>query len=297
MIRSMTGYSALQAQNGRFSVSVIIKTINHRYFDLQMRLPSVLEFFELDARRLLKERILRGHVEVTMSIERHEGMNLNVDRSLLEAYLRTCEALREEFSLTSEPDLVALLRLPGIVGGERAFSEQEQAAVRESLKKLLVDAIGLLNQMREQEGEALARDSAARLERLVNLIATVKKLSGQIAPAYRSRLERRIREMAQGEAIDPSRVAQEITLMSLRSEITEEITRFESHVRQAQALFNEGKETGKKLDFLLQEMNREANTMLSKTTDVPGIGEEIGNSAIEMKMEIEKLREQAQNIE
>jgi uncharacterized protein (TIGR00255 family) len=297
MIRSMTGYSTRQAQNGRFSVFVTIKSINHRYFDLQMRLPSVLEFFEPDARRLLKQSILRGHLEVTMSLERHEGVNLNVDRSLLGAYLQTCKALREEFGLSSEPDLVALLRLPGIVAGESAFSEQEQAVVRESLEKVLVDAIDRLNQMREQEGDALARDSAARLGNLADLVTTVKNLSGQLAPAYRQRLERRIRELTQGGAVDPSRIAQEVTLASLRSEITEEITRFESHVRQAQKLLSEGQETGKKLDFLLQEMNREANTILSKTTDVPGIGEEIAASAIEMKMEIEKLREQAQNIE
>jgi uncharacterized protein (TIGR00255 family) len=232
-----------------------------------------------------------------MSLERHEGGNLNLDRKLLESYLRTCRALREEFSLSSEPDLVALLRLPGIVTGESTFSEQEQAVARESLENVFVEAIDRLNQMREQEGEALAHDSAARLERLANLLAALKNLSGQVAPAYRQRLERRVCELTQGGAIDPSRIAQEVTLMSLRSEISEEITRFESHVAQARTLLNEGQETGKKLDFLLQEMNREANTILSNTTDVPGVGGEIGASAIEMKMEIEKLREQAQNIE
>jgi uncharacterized protein (TIGR00255 family) len=297
MIRSMTGYSTGQAQNGRLSVSITIKSTNHRYLDLQMRLPSLLEFFEPDARRLLKERILRGHVEVTMSLDRHKDVNLNIDRGLVEAYLRACQSLREAFSLSSEPDIVALLRLPGVVASESTFSEQEQAVVRESLGTVFLEAIDRLNQMREQEGEALARDSAARLERLAKLLATVNKLSGEVAPAYRQRLERRIRELTQGEIVDPSRVAQEVTLISLRSEITEEITRFESHVHQAQVLFDEGQETGKKLDFLLQEMNREANTILSKTTDVPGVGEEIAASAIEMKMEIEKLREQAQNIE
>jgi uncharacterized protein (TIGR00255 family) len=297
MIRSMTGYSARRVENGRFSVSVTIKSINHRYFDLQMRLPSVLEFFEPDARRLIRERVLRGHLEVTMSADRFEGVNLNLDHSLLAAYIRTCQALREEFGLSSEPDLVALLRLPGVVAGETGFPDHERSVVREALEKVLVEAVNGLNQMREQEGDALARDSVARLERLARLLATVKDLSAQVAPAYRQRLERRVCELTQGGAVDPSRIAQEVTLISVRSEITEEITRFESHLAQARSLLNEGQETGKKLDFLLQEMNREANTILSKTTDVPGVGGEIGASAIEMKMEIEKLREQAQNIE
>jgi uncharacterized protein (TIGR00255 family) len=298
MIRSMTGYSGGRADAGPFSVTVSIKSLNHRYLDLQMRLPPALEFFESHARRLLKERAVRGHFEVTMSLERHGPAQLKLDRPLLEAYLRACQGLRAEFGLRSEPDLVALLRIPGVVNGEDVISEPpEQPSLQKTLEVVFIESVDRLNEMREREGEALARDSVSRLERLVSLGATVKKLSGQIAPAFRQRLERRIRELVQGDAIDPYRIAQEVTLACLRSDIAEEVTRFESHVTQARCLLAEGHETGKKLDFLLQEMNREANTILAKTTDLPGVGAEIGSSAIEMKVEIEKLREQAQNIE
>jgi uncharacterized protein (TIGR00255 family) len=297
MLRSMTGYSAQQAETSQFSVSVSIKSFNHRYFDLQMRLPPALDFFEAHARRLLKERVARGRLEVAMSLEQLGEVRLKIDRKLLEAYLRTCQTLREEFGLSSEPDLVALLRIPGVVAGEGAIPQQQRDSLQTILEKVFVKAIDGLNEMREREGEALARDSAARLESLAGLGATVKRLSGLVAPAFRERLERRIRDLTQDGAMDPSRIAQEVTLFCLRSDITEEITRFESHVAQTVELLNEGRETGKKLDFLLQEMNRETNTILSKTTDVPGAGAEIAASAIEMKVQIEKLREQAQNLE
>jgi uncharacterized protein (TIGR00255 family) len=297
MIRSMTGYSARRSDNVRFSTSVTIKSTNHRHLDVQMRLPPALEFFEPQARRLLNRRVLRGHLEVTMSFERREEVKLNLDRKLLEAYVSTCQVLREEFGLSSEPDLVAILRIPGVVTGELAISEPEQDAVQQELETVFVEAVDRLNDMREREGAALARDSAARLERLGELGATVKKLAAQTAPAFRQRLETRIRELTRNEIVEPSRIAQEVTLVCLRSDITEEIIRFESHVAQALDLLKEGPELGKKLDFLLQEMNREANTILSKTADVPGPGAEIAASAIEMKVEIERLREQAQNIE
>lgn len=297
MVRSMTGYSARQIEDGRFSISVAIRSNNHRYLDVQMRLPPAIEFFEPQARRLLKERVRRGHVEVTMSFDRREEAKLALDRKLVEAYLRTCLALREEFGLGSEPDLVALLRIPGVVAGDSAISVWEQGTVQQALETAFIEAVDRLNEMREREGAALASDSAARLATLADLSAMVKKLSAETAPAFRHRLETRIRELTQGEILDASRIAQEVTLVCLRSDITEEVIRFDSHVAQAADLLKQGLELGKKLDFLLQEMNREANTILSKTTDVPGPGSEIAAAAIEMKVEIEKLREQAQNIE
>lgn len=292
----MTGYSTQQAQTGEFSVSVSIKSINHRYLDVQMRVPPALEFFEPQARRLLKEHVGRGHLEVSINLDQHGEVELKVDRKLLEAYVRTCQALREEFGLSSEPDLVALLRIPGVVAGDGVLSQQ-QDSLRAALQDVLVEAITRLNEMREREGEALARDSAARLKKLAGLAARARKLTGRVAEAYRQRLEKRVRELNSGETADPSRLAQEIALLCNRSDITEEITRFESHVVQARSVLEGGQETGKKLDFLLQEMNREANTILAKTTDIPGPGAEIAASALEMKVEIEKLREQAQNIE
>jgi uncharacterized protein (TIGR00255 family) len=297
MIRSMTGYSTSRAESDHLSVSVSLKSTNHRYLDVQMRLPAALEFFEPEARRLLKSRFRRGHLEAAINLEQDGAVAPKINRKLLEAYLRTCQAVREEFGLASEPDLASLLRIPGIIAGTDEFREEEKECAQAASEKALAEAIERLDEMREREGRELARDLETRLTLLEKLVLRVKNLSGQVVPGIRQRLERRIRDLVPVEGVDNARIAQEITMLSLRSDITEEVTRFESHVAQAKHLLTEEQEVGKKLDFLLQEMNREANTMLAKTTDVPGAGAEIAASAIEMKAEIEKLREQAQNIE
>src|SRR5579875_715562 len=286
MIYSMTGYAASHFEDERFSVSISLKSTNHRFLDLQMRLPAALDSLEPNIRRTLKNHIQRGHIEVTVNLERLNEADLRLNRKLLEAYLKTCEALNKEFGFSSQPDLVALLRVPGVVMGGSDLSGDDLGRVQQVLEKALLEAIRRLNEMRQHEGEALARDFESRLAHLQELGVRLNDLSSLMMPAFRERLERRIRELTQ-----------EVTALALRSDITEEVTRFQSHVRQAACLLQAGQEVGKKLDFLLQEMNREANTILAKTTGVPEAGAEIANCAIEMKVEIEKLREQAQNIE
>lgn len=293
----MTGYSSSRAEDGDFAVAVSLKSINHRFLDLQFRLPSELVFFEPKARGLLRERILRGHVEATASFERAGENTLRLDQKALGAYLEACRAVRKEFGDASELDLVGLLRIPGVVDLGSEVLEEERRRLEAILEKTFLQAIEKLNEMRETEGRALARDLEARLKRLEELGLQISDLARSAVGAFHERLENRIRELIKGPEPDASRLAQEVALLSVRSDVTEEITRFCSHVSQAQLLLKEEKEIGKKLDFLLQEMNREANTLLSKTTDVPAIGMKIAESAIEMKVEIEKLREQAQNIE
>ena len=297
MIRSMTGYSTARAEEGSYSLSLSLKGTNHRYLDLQMRLPMGLDFLDPEIRRILKEQVQRGHVEVTVNIENRNSAGLQLDRNLLEAYLKACQSIRQEFGLTAEPDLVALLRIPGVVAGESELDEAERGQIKRVLEQCLAGALKRFNEMREREGGALERDLKARLKTLEELRETVSSLSASMAPAFRKRLEKRVRELLEGVGMEPARIAQEVTALAMRSDITEELTRFKSHVDQAKRLLKEGKETGKRLDFLLQEMNREANTMLSKTTDVPDVGLKIQDAAIEMKVEIEKLREQIQNIE
>ncbi len=245
----------------------------------------------------MRERLLRGHVEVTASLERGESNELRLDRKVLAAYLAACQKVREEFGVATELDLVALLRVPGVVESESAVSEEELGRLETILEQAFLDAIKKLNEMRETEGRALALDLETRLKRLDELGQRVNDLAPSAVGAFHERLESRIRELMKEPELDASRMAQEVALLTVRSDVAEELTRFRSHVRQAQHLLKEEKEIGKKLDFLLQEMNREVNTLLSKTTDVPVIGMAIGESAIEMKVEIEKLREQAQNIE
>jgi uncharacterized protein (TIGR00255 family) len=297
MIYSMTGYGMSRTENERFSISISLKSTNHRFLDVQMRLPAALDSVEPNIRRILKNHIQRGHIEVTVNLERLNEADLRLNRKLLEAYLKTCEALNKEFGFSSQPDLVALLRVPGVLMGGSDLSEDDLGNAQQVLEKALLDAIERLNEMRQREGEILARDFENRLAHLQELGVKLNDLSTRMAPAFRERLERRIKELTQGQELDPLRLTQEVTALALRSDITEEVTRFQSHVGQAWRLLKTGEDVGKKLDFLLQEMNREANTMLAKTTGVPEAGVEIANCAIEMKVEIEKLREQVQNIE
>ena len=298
MIRSMTGYSKVRSEEGDLALSVSIKSTNHRFLDLQVRLPFGLEPLEPPLRNVIKSHVTRGHVEMQVSLERAGSTELQLDRKLLGAYLSALQKVRQEFGFSSEPDLVALLRTPGMVASANGeFSAPEIERLRAVLERAAHQALERLNDMRAREGEALERDVRSRLAELGELSASVGKLAEEMPALYRRRVEKRLQEILGSVEVDRSRVAQEVAFLASRSDIAEELTRFRSHLDQIERLLAESSEVGKKLDFLLQEMNREANTLLSKTTDVPEVGLEISRQAIEMKTEIEKLREQAQNIE
>ena len=298
MIRSMTGYSKAQAEEGGSSLSVSIRGTNHRFLDVQLRFPAALESMDPLLRRLIKDHLKRGHVEVTVSFEQPGNAGLLLDRKLLAAYAAAFRTLREEFGSAAEPDLVALLRVPGLATpGNGDLSPQDLERVRRLLERVAAEALESLNAMRGREGEDLGRDLKARLARLESLTDQVATLAERLPKLYQHRLEARLRELMGGTELDGARLAAEVAYLASRSDTTEELTRFRSHVAQVKQLLADSLEVGKKLDFLLQEMNREANTLLSKTTDLPEVGLEVAHLAIEMKSEIEKLREQAQNIE
>lgn len=302
MIRSMTGYSNLRTEEDGFSISVSVKSTNHRNLDLQLRLPSALEPLEVLLRRLIKDHVTRGHVELTVNLDRAAATGTLINRKLLDVYVSAFHELRSQFGSSSEPDLLALLQIPGmIMTGKGELSPPELERIQQALERVVADLFNRLNEMRAREGEALERDLRSRLSRLKELAGGIEKLSSGISRLYYRRLENRMRDLLaddQGSAgVDASRLAQEVAYLASRSDIEEELTRFRSHLDQTGHLLDESNEAGKKLDFLLQEMNREANTLLSKTTDVPEVGLEIGRHAIELKTEIEKMREQAQNIE
>ncbi len=298
MIRSMTGYSRVEFEDGGFTLTVSIRGTNHRFLDPQLRLPSSLEALEPVVRRLLKEYVLRGHVEISVGFAGAGATELEIDRKLLSAYLKGYQTLKQEFGTAAEPDLMALLRVPGlVVTGNGEMAPEELERIRQMLERALAQALAQLNEMRAREGESLERDLLSRLARLEALRRTISHLAERAPQYYKQRLEGRIRDLAGSVEMDSGRLAQEVAYLASRSDIAEELTRFQSHLDQVRQLLAESSEVGKKLDFLLQEMNREANTLLSKTTDVPEVGLEITRQAIEMKTEIEKLREQAQNIE
>jgi len=306
MIRSMTGYSSGRTEEPEFSLSLSIKSTNHRFLDLQLRLPAALEVFEPAVRRTVKERVARGHVEVTVNFDRLGAQHLELNRQLLEGYVAACDGIRTQFGVLAPPDPVALLRIPGMIASaDGELTEEVRERVRTGLERLLAQALAEHEAMRAAEGEALERDVRSRLERVKTLTEAVTGLAGNAQDLYRRRLETRLRDLVGSEPgnpafasmIDQGRLAQEVLYLASRSDIAEELTRLESHLSQAATLLRESSEVGKKLDFLLQEMNREANTILSKTNDVPEAGREIGRKAIDIKTEVEKLREQAQNIE
>jgi len=298
MIRSMTGYSRARGEDTGFSLSVAVKSINHRFVDLQLRLPSALDALEVPLRRMVKEHVTRGHVEVSVTLERTAAAALQLSHPLLAAYADACQKLHREYGFVAQPDPVALLRIPGmILGSDGDIPSEEMERIARAVERTTGEALESLDQMRAREGEALERDLRNRLEKLAGLAVTVEKLAAQVPSLYQRRLENRLSEMLGSVSMDPGRLNQEVAYLASRADISEELTRFHSHVDQVQRLLDENAEVGKKLDFLLQEMNREANTLLSKTTDVPEVGRAIAGHAIEMKTEIEKLREQALNIE
>jgi len=302
MIRSMTGYSAMRGEEAGYSLSASVKSTNHRFLDLQVRLPAGLEALEPGLRQLVRDRVARGHVELTVVAERVGPASLQVNRHLMDAYVSAIRELRSQFGSSGEPDWIALLRLPGMVVAENGiFSPAELEEIQRIVGRLVGDTLARLDEMRAQEGEALERDLRMRLERLGHLSVEIEKSAETFPELFRRRLQNRIRDLLSeipgGAALDAGRLAQETAYLASRSDISEELARFRSHLRQARDLLESDSEVGKKLDFLLQEMNREANTLLSKTTDVPEVGVEVARQAIEMKTEIEKLREQTQNIE
>jgi len=301
MLRSMTGYSRVQHDDAELMLSVSVKSINHRFLDLQLRLPPGLDELEPVVRSLVKDEIVRGHVEVQVSMDRPGQSVLELDRNLLGGYLKAVQELRKDCGYASEPDLVALLRIPGVVtSASSGFSPEMLAHAREILAQAVRAALASLKEMKVCEGESLEKDVRARLARLTELVGEISRLAQDAPSIYGRRLEKRIQELLAPSGrveVDPARLAQEVAYLASRSDIAEELTRFASHLDQIERLLADSAEVGKKLDFLLQEMNREANTMLSKTTDIPEVGVEITRHAIEMKAEIEKLREQAQNIE
>jgi uncharacterized protein (TIGR00255 family) len=279
--------------NGRVSFSVSLKSVNHRFLDLHFRLPSGSDSLEMQLRRLLKEQIARGHVEVTLSIERSSSETLSLNRPLVSAYIAAYRAAANEFSLPNEPDLNAILRVPGALDSQgTAVNGVLEAAVMARINEVL----DRLNQMREQEGQSIERELRERMAHLRDAVKIVEEHRRNMLQSYLERLQLRLQELL-GSVPDRDRVLQEAALLVDRSDIQEEVVRLENHIQHFLGLLDEHGEVGKKLDFLLQEMNREANTLLSKTSGLAGEALKITEAGLSMKAEIEKSREQVQNLE
>jgi uncharacterized protein (TIGR00255 family) len=275
------------------SFTLSLKSVNHRFLDLHFRMPSGSDSLEMKLRRLLKAKLARGHVELTLSMERGGSDNVSLNKQIAGGYIQAFRAAAAEYGLNEQPDLNVIFRMPGALDNSASCVDGElEPAVLAKVEEVL----GKLNQMREEEGAALERDLRARLEHIQQASDGVKQFRGAVLRTYAERLKTRMQELL-GTQIDPERILQEAALLVDRSEIQEELVRLDTHVKHFLAMLDEGGEVGKKLDFLLQEMNREANTLLSKTSGLAGEALKITEMGLAMKAEIEKAREQAQNIE
>ena len=297
---SMTGYAQARAETTDLALRVSVKSVNHRFLDLKMRLPEGLEQYEPRLRQVVRERIHRGHVELQVSAEPRTAATIQVNQELVKAYLRAAETLRQETRAAADVDVVALLRLPGVISGlgvAAPQSEESQEQLARALEACLRDALGKLDEMRRAEGAHLIEELRGRLTKIEGEADQVRVLAETLRPAFAKRLDARLKELLSGASLEPARLAQEAAILAERSDISEELQRLRSHVSQFGNLLGGAGEMGKKLDFLLQEMHREANTLVSKTPGVDTEALTITGLALEIKSDIEKLREQVQNIE
>lgn len=289
----MTGYGRGTVSGDDFSVSVDLKTVNNRFLDVHLRIGSELASVEPAIKKRIGTRLARGRVDVTVSFERTAQIAYELNRPLIAGYVQALRQLQQEFGIEGALDINVLARIPGaLVPGRNGIDERMTAALEQAIDQALED----LERMREQEGEALRNELATRVAKIEALVPTIEASAAGLAEAYRQRLQKRIGELLSrgGQAIevDQARLAQEVAYLADRSDVSEEMVRLRSHLAQFQEAINSTGETGKMLDFLLQELNREANTTLSKSTDLT-----IKEAALSIKAEVEKLREQVQNVE
>jgi uncharacterized protein (TIGR00255 family) len=290
----MTGYAQLTHQvNDRTSFSLSLKSVNHRFLDLHFRMPVEATTLELKMRRLLKEKIARGHIEIALSLQHGESGGFQLNHALVAGYVSAFREAAERLGIVAQPDLNVILRTPGALSGDSTTLDE---ATEQVILKRMEELIERLNHMREEEGRGVEQELRDRMEGLAHAVSEIGKLRTLVSRAYLEKVQSRMNELIAGH-IDPDRVLQEAAMLAERSDIQEEVVRLENHIKHFYSLLDRGGEAGKKLDFLLQELNREANTLLSKTAGVAGEGLRITELGLLMKSEIEKAREQVQNVE
>jgi uncharacterized protein (TIGR00255 family) len=295
-IYSMTGFARVQVSiQDQLSYTLSIKSVNHRFLDVQLRIPNGLDALEVELRKALKDALVRGHVDLTLSVDRTSQQKTGYNRDLIAGYVAAFTAARDEFGLTGDPDLNAVLRMPGALQSDNR-AEDDLNVLAESIRQQIAPLIDELKTMRAREGEALAEILHSTLDRLTEATNGVAELRPEIEQRFQDRLTQRLLA-ATGPEFNRQRLLEEVAVIVERSDVAEELARMHTHIGHFRELLAAGGEVGKKLDFLLQEMNREANTMLSKTGSVGGKGTRMTELGLAMKAEIEKAREQIQNVE
>lgn len=292
MIKSMTGFGRCEVTEGNRKFTVEMKSVNHRYLDVNIKMPKKLSIFESSIRNELKKYIQRGKIDMFITYEDYSENNVCIkyNKDIAAEYMKYLKEMSEQFGLDNDIRVSTLSRYPEV------FSMEEQTTDEEEIWKILVKAIDGASegfvQTRITEGQNLADDLIGKLDGMLQHISYIEERSPQIVSEYKKKLEEKVKELLGDVAVDESRLLTEVTIFADKVCVDEEIVRLKSHIETTRNTLIEGGSIGRKLDFIAQEMNREANTILSKANDL-----DISNRAIELKTEIEKVREQIQNIE
>lgn len=291
MIKSMTGYGKSSSHVNQRNYQVEIKSVNHRYLDVTTRLPKQLSFLEEEIKKKISEVIKRGKVDVIVTFENNsdEGRSIVINQQIAKLYIEQLKKLAEEEQIESNIEVTEIAKYPDVLNVQM---NQEDDILKDELMPVINEALKLLVEMREREGIKIAEDLKIRIKKIGEKILGISQKSTGLIQEYVVKLEKRIKEILQNDEIDKSRIAQEVVIYADKCSIEEEITRLHSHIEQFHTILESEGPSGKRLDFIIQEMNREINTIGSKSNSV-----EITNGVIDVKTELENIREQIQNIE
>jgi uncharacterized protein (TIGR00255 family) len=293
----MTGFARVKGIAEDTEIILSLKSVNHRGLDLHFHLPPALDRLENESRGIVKSGVARGHLQINLSLAHTRGDSAGLNRPLLALYVNAFREAAELYDVTGQqPDLNAALRLPGMLGTGGDESEIGEALAK-AILETTAEAVAALNAVREREGAATGEEMRQRCRNVGELVIRMEEIRAGAVPAFLKRLREKLADLLQGSNLDPQRLAQEAAILADRSDIAEELMRLRTHAGQLDAILAGPGEVGKRLDFLLQEMNREANTVLSKTGGLGDLGLTITELALAAKSEIDKIREQSLNLE
>jgi uncharacterized protein (TIGR00255 family) len=291
MIKSMTGFGQGSAVGDAFKVRVDIRSVNNRFLDVHVRLPQEFASLELTVKKQAQAALHRGRVDITIAVEQMKEAAFQINRPMVAGYLAALGEMKRDFGLEGEPSLELIAKLPGALQVTQDVSQLDEALAA-GIVAAVSQALVALSEMRLIEGQELAVELKSRLDMIDKQLPGIESEAARLPGIYRERLQKRLQEIQTGVQVDETRLAQEAIMLADRSDISEEIARLKSHLTQMRDVVHADEEVGKRIDFILQEMNREANTILSKASDIA-----ISDAAIIIKTEVEKMREQGQNVE
>ena len=291
MIKSMTGYGKANLEKIERTYQIEIKSVNHRYLDISIKMPKAISYLEEDIKKCISKKIQRGKIDVFVTFENNsvEEKNIKINTEIAKMYIEQLKKLAESENILSNIEVTDISKYPDVLTIQ---NNQDEDTIKNELMEVTKNAVNQIIEMKEKEGEKIAEDLTRRLEEIQKKILEISTLSTGLIQEYVVKLKTRVQELLQNQEIDEARLAQEVVIYADKCSVEEEITRLNSHISQFKELLNSNTQIGKKLDFIIQEMNRETNTIGSKANNL-----EITNDVIDIKTEIENIREQVQNIE